>query len=306
MRRLPPFDALVALDSSLRHRSVTLAARELGLTQSAISHRLKRLERFMGTPLLRRSAHGLLPTRAGVALAEGLSDLLDQMAELRARARATAPGAALKVGLGAALAEHWLLSRLPELARTHPGIDLEIMIAESEAHARALDLDVQVLWRPAGQARNTSTQRVLFRETVFPVAPSHLLPQRKPLRNVQLLSRLPIVHKGRAGPDVGAEWSWDVWFQRLGVDGPVPGGLRFDGIATALSAAQRGLGLVLARSLLVADALAEGRLVRVLPATWDMPSSKVHLVKWPAALASDPRVRAFARWIADEAKATAC
>ncbi|MEM5734280.1 hypothetical protein AAEI00_21730, partial [Shewanella algae] len=81
---------------------------------------------------------GLAPTRAGVSLAEGLTDLLDQMAELRARARASVPGAALKVGLGAALSQHWLLSRLPEFARAHADIDLEIVIAESEAHARAL------------------------------------------------------------------------------------------------------------------------------------------------------------------------
>lgn len=304
MRRLPPFDALVALDCSLRHRSVTLAARELGLTQSAISHRLKKLERFIGTPLLRRTAQGLAPTRAGVSLAEGLTDLLDQMAELRARARASVPGAALKVGLGAALSQHWLLSRLPEFARAHADIDLEIVIAESEAHARALDLDVQILWRPADQARNTSTQRILFRENVFPVAPPHLLPRGKPLKDVQVLARMPIVHKGRAGPDTGAEWSWEVWFQRLGVEGPVPRGVRFDGIATALSASQRGLGLALGRSLLVADALAERRLARVLPSTWDMPSSKVHLVKWPAALAGDARVQTFTRWIAGAAKAT--
>ncbi|RTL62205.1 MAG: LysR family transcriptional regulator [Hyphomicrobiales bacterium] len=305
MRRLPPFDALVALDSSLRHRSVTLAARELGLTQSAISHRLKKLERFIGTPLLRRTAQGFTPTRAGVSLAEGLTELLDQMAELRARARASVPGAALKVGLGTALAQHWLLARLPEFASEHPEIDLEIVIAESEAHARALDLDVQILWRPADQARNTSTQRILFRENVFPVAPPHLLPRGKPLKDVHLLARMPIVHKGRAGPDVGAEWSWNVWFERLGIEAPVPRGVRFDAIATALSAAQRGLGVALGRSLLVADALAEKRLARVLPPAWEMPSSKVHLVKWPAALAGDARVQTFARWIAGAAKATA-
>ena len=60
----------------------------------------------------------------------------------------------------------------------------------------------------------------------------------------------------------------------------------------------------MARSLLVHDALADGRLVRVLPAKWDMPSSKAHLVRWPAALGTDRRVRSFVDWLVAEAKAT--
>ena len=71
MRALPPFDGLIAFDAALRHRSMTLAAAELGLTQSAISHRLKRLETFVGAPLLNRTGVGLLPTPAGTTLAEG-------------------------------------------------------------------------------------------------------------------------------------------------------------------------------------------------------------------------------------------
>jgi LysR family glycine cleavage system transcriptional activator len=61
----------------------------------------------------------------------------------------------------------------------------------------------------------------------------------------------------------------------------------------------------MARSLLVHDALAEGRLVRVLPPSWDMPSSKAHIVRWPSALIGDQRVRDFVGWVTAEAKATA-
>ena len=59
MQRLPPFDALVAFEAVLRHGSMTAAATELGVTQSAVSHRLRRLETFVGTPLLRRLRAGL-------------------------------------------------------------------------------------------------------------------------------------------------------------------------------------------------------------------------------------------------------
>ena len=60
----------------------------------------------------------------------------------------------------------------------------------------------------------------------------------------------------------------------------------------------------MARSLLVHDALKDGRLVRVLAPSWDMPSSKAHVVRWPAALMGDERVREFVRWVSRAADAT--
>jgi LysR family glycine cleavage system transcriptional activator len=304
MRALPPFDALIAFESALRHRSMTRAADELGLTQSAISHRLRRLEAFVGTALLERHNGGLESTAAGAALAEGLATLLDGMAELRARSRAAVAPATLKVGVGSALADYWLVRRLPGFAAAHAKIPVELTVVESERQARTHDLDLQVLWRPAATARASSTERLLFQEHVFPVSAPALLPRGKPLGNPTALARLPLLHKGRPGADSGAEWSWPAWFERLGL-GDAPGGLRFDTIGTTIAAALQGAGVVLARSLLVHDALADGRLSRVLPAKWDMRSSKVHVVRWPAALAGDTRVRAFVDWLTDEAHAMA-
>jgi LysR family glycine cleavage system transcriptional activator len=296
MRALPPFDALIAFESALRHRSMTRAAGELGLTQSAISHRLRRLEAFVGTPLLERQNGGLESTAAGAALAEGLATLFDDMAELRVRARAAIAPATLKVGVSAALADYFLVRRLPGFAAAHPKIPVALTVVESERQARAHDLDVQILWRPAATARASSTERLLFQEHVFPVSVPTLLPRGKPLRDTSALARLPILHKGV--PNSGAEWSWPAWFERLGL-GEAPPGLRFDTIGTAIAAALQGAGVALARSLLVHDALADGRLIRVLPATWDMRSSKAHVVRWPAALAGDARVRAFVDWLTD-------
>jgi LysR family glycine cleavage system transcriptional activator len=304
MRALPPFDGLIAFDAALRHRSMTLAAGELGLTQSAISHRLKRLEAFVGAPLLNRTGVGLLPTPAGITLAEGLGRMLDEMAELRARSRATVQPATLKIGLGSALADYWLVRRLPAFASAYPDVAVELFIIESDVQARALDLDVQIRWLPKASARATSTQRLLFDEMVFPVAIPPLLPRGRPLKDPGLLGTLPILHKGYVGRSDGAEWSWPVWFERLGITAPVPAGLRFDNLGTAIAAALQGSGVVLGRSLLVHDALAERRLCRVVSPSWDMASSKAHIVRWPAALANDKRVALFVAWVAKEAVKT--
>ena len=129
MIRLPPFDALVAFDAAVRHGSMTRAAAELGLTQSAVSHRVRRLETFMGTPLLRRHNTGLLPTSAGEAIVDGLSKLLDDFAALRTRCMVAAAPNRLRVGIGAALADNWLVRRLPDFAVTCPQTSIELVVA---------------------------------------------------------------------------------------------------------------------------------------------------------------------------------
>ncbi|BBK32200.1 LysR family glycine cleavage system transcriptional activator [Stella humosa] len=305
MQTRPPFDALIAFDAALRLGSMTLAAGELGVTQSAVSHRIRRLEAFMGTALLLRRNAGLAPTPAGAALAEGLTALLDDLAGLRSRCRAADAPDNLRVGVGAALAGNWLVRRLPGFAAACPGIAIELAVVENEAQAHAPDIDLRILWVPAAEARSTSTQRPLFQECVFPVCHPALLPAAFVPGDPALLSTLPLLHKGPAGRGTGAEWSWAAWLDRLGLP-PRPGDtLRFATIGTAIAAALEGAGAVLARSMLVHDALADGRLVRLLPDGWDMPSSKVHVLRWPAALSGDDRVRRFAAWLVERTAETA-
>jgi LysR family glycine cleavage system transcriptional activator len=304
MRTFPPFDGLVAFEAAARHRSMTLAAGELRLTQSAISHRLKKLEAFVGAPLLNRTGAGLSPTASGISLLGDIGRLLDDMSGLRARSRAAVRPAILKVGVGAALSHFWLVRRLPRFTASNPDLGLELVAVESEAHARAADVDVLVLWTQKAGARATSVQRLLFNEHVFPVAAPHLLPRGRSLSRPAALVDLPIIHKGPVGRNDGAEWSWPVWFERLGITARVPEAVRFSSMSLALAAAIQGAGVVLARSLLVHDALADRKLRRVLLAKWDMPSSKAHFIRWRPALAGDKRISRFADWISSEAERT--
>ena len=303
MRSFPPFDGLIAFETTLRHASVTRAAIELGLTQSAVSHRLRKLEDFVGAPLLIRQPSGVSATAAGTALSNGLAGVLDRMGELRALCRAAAPSSILKVGVGAALADYWLVRRLPDFAKANPGIPVEVTILEGDAHAPSTGLDVVVRWHQVSGFRATSTQRLLCREHVFPVCHPRLLPHRRSKYDPTLLRSLPLLHKGRAGEDSGAEWSWTTWFERLGFGRPPSAEVRFATIATAIAAALAGNGVVLARSLLVQDALKDGRLVRVLPPSWDLLSSKTQIVRWPAPMARDHRVTSFVKWVLQTAKA---
>lgn len=303
MRALPPFDALVAFDAVLRLGSMTAAAAELGVTQSAVSHRLRRLEAFIGADLLLRRRAGLEPTPAGAALAQGLSDIFEGMADLRQRSRSAAHPARLRIGLSAALAQHWLVRRLPDFSRRHPGIEIELVIftTRAQAEARGGDLDLRIHWVKPDEARNSTTQKLLFREQVFPVCAPALL--GKPLRDPTKLADLPLLYKS-AESGQGAEWEWATWFQRLGIKARARPRLHFAEIGLAIAAALEGSGVALGRSLLVHDALRDGRLIRPLGDGWSLPSSKVHLARWPAALSRNLRLRAFVDWLAAETAKT--
>lgn len=214
---------------------IEMSPRELGLTQSAVSHRIRRLEAFVGTPLLHRDGGGLVPTDAGKAVADGLSTVLSDMASLRARAGAAVAPDRLRVGVGAALADNWLVRRLASFASANPCISIELVVVENETPERVADLDHRILWVAAGSLKATTTQRPLFREHVFPVChPSLLASELAPVEPSVLL-RMPLLHKGPSGgATAGAEWSWSAWFKHLGLPGRPKERLRFAGIGPAI------------------------------------------------------------------------
>lgn len=299
MRRLPPFSPLVAFDAVMRHLSFTRAAAELGITQSAVSHRLAQVEKHFGTALFHRLNPGLTPTAAGLALAPALREALDRLADLDRHVRRPVAGrSVLRIGAGPALSRWWLVRRLPDFAASHPDIRLELMTVTTEAAGR--EVDAWLRWQPRDQARRTSVTRPLFGETVFPVCHPRLV------AHGETLADLPLLHKGRPEAQ-GAEWNWATWFARLSLDRSAtagPGDLGFDDIDTALSAAAEGAGVALGRSLLVHDALADGRLVRVLARDWDLPSAKAHVATWRPELIDDPALGQFVAWMVRETTRT--
>jgi len=295
-RRLPPFQPLLAFDAVVRHRSFTRAAAELGVTQSAISHQVRRLEQYFGTPLLDRRRPGVDLTGEGRALLPELTAALDTLGALDVHVRRAARQRRLRIAAGTALSTWWLVRRLPRFALQHPDIALEL----TPHDAGAEPADIRIAWVPGDEARQTTTQRPLFREQVFPVcAPALRPPQAAP---TALLS-LPLIYKDA---DRTSEWSWETWFRRFGLHYTRArgNGLQLGDIGLCLAAASEGAGVALGRSLLVSDAIADGRLARLFPDGPVMESRKVHVARWRAELSGDADTSAFVGWLADETART--
>jgi LysR family transcriptional regulator, glycine cleavage system transcriptional activator len=305
MAQMPPVDSLVAFEAALRLRSMTQAAIELGLTQSAISHRIRRLEAFMGTPLVHRHNAGLTATPAGETLVQELGSLLGELAGLKTRCLSVAAPERLQVGVDSALAHYWLLHRLPEFAQGHPDVSIELVMVDSDMADKSTPYDLRMLWVPKAELRATMTQRPLLTERVFPVCRPSLLPPGFVLGDASVLRKLPLVHKEVSGRSGGPEWSWSAWLERLALPPRPKQTLRFTSIGPAIAAAQEGAGVALARTLLVHDALVDGRLSRVLPTDWDLPCGKAYIMRWPRARVADTRVQRLVEWLSEKATETA-
>lgn len=294
MRRLPPFDELVTFEAVARHLSVTRAAQELCITQSAASHRIRRLEEHFGFALIQRTNGGLALTEAGRGVLPDLMAALEHLSHLERR-----EDRRLRVAAGSALCTWWLAGRLPAFMAQRPGVSVELAPVDS-IHSPVPEVDVRILWLAADDDLSRPRQAPLFVETVFPVCSPRLLPEGRPLRDAQQLLQLPLLHK--AGVATG-EWSWSVWLDHLGVK---EGALRrsvlsFADMSLVMSAAVDGAGVALTRSLLAHDMLAAGRLVPAVAGVRPMLSSKRHVARWPTSRASDPIVTAFIEWLVAQA-----
>lgn len=299
-RRLPPFGPLIAFDAVARHRSFTRAADELGVTQSAVSHQIRRLEDFLAVQLLKRLNPGIELTDDGAALHGELATLLDGMAGLEPGLRRRPRRQTLRLGAGSSLAAWWLVRRLRAFCALHSEIEIDFVPVESEAVGEP-PLDVRILWTTAAESRATSLQAPLFRERVFPVCAPSLLPRGRPLSDPVALNDFPLIQKAHTPT---GEWSWAWWFGKFGLKRGEPHGLVLGDMGLCLTAAVEGAGVAIGRSLLVADAISDGRLVPALATAPFVLSTKVHIARWRQDLVSDRNVKVLVDWLAQAAAET--
>jgi LysR family glycine cleavage system transcriptional activator len=310
MRRFPSFVGLVAFDAVARNGSFTEAARDLGVTQSAVSHQVKLLESYLGTQLIERKNPGMNLTLEGAALVVELEPLLSRLSRIGERRRLGSRTARrVRIGVGSALSSLWLARRIADLMDYIGPNEVDLVETAGNEPELPESLDLTVHWVPASKLQTSHSQQILFREDVFPVCHPSLIENRAP-RTLGDLTHLRLLHKrSPADYEGGPEWTWAAWFRLFGNDTePLPdlgkGSPHFTNIGTVLAAAMEGAGVALGRSLLVHDAIQDGRLVRALDASFCMPSSKVHVCKWHAGQDDDESVALVVQWFLEAGRRT--
>lgn len=286
--RLPPFSSLSAFDAVARHGTFTRAARELNVSQPAVSRRVAALEADLGTAVLLRDMRPLRLTPDGRRLFEVLRAGLSRLEEVVQDIRVNRPDRKIVLGVDPGFASYWLLPRLPRLQAAFADCSLRILTGDFTDDRDSVDLSIEF-----GPGRGESVGRILG-ENVFAVcSPGYLGARKRPLRLSELGEQRLLWLE-----DQHERWhSWQSWFAALGrpLRSKALKTVGFNDYSLVLGAALQGQGVALGWDGLVDQFLANGTLVRVSKES--VRSERGYYVSCP-----DPdnqRALAVARWLID-------
>jgi DNA-binding transcriptional LysR family regulator len=291
MAALPPMPNLLAFEAVARRRSFALAAAELHLTASAISHQIARLETHLAIRLFERSAHGVRLSPAGEQYLSRVSGALLAIAAATDDLRQGVSNS-LYVHCTPSLATEWLMPRLRLFAEAHPDISLNLSAAHTHSDFALGQVDLDI--RYGVPQWPDLVVEPLFEERIVPLASAAFIRKHRLKRADQLLG-VPLIQSNVSVVQ------WSDWFAAFS-DKRAPDRftLRFDRAHMSLDAAAQGLGVALESTTTGARLLAEGKLRPVL----GMDKScrvKAHFVVYPARHAKRAPVEAFLSWLHGEA-----
>lgn len=281
-----------------RRMSITLAAQDLCVTQSAVSRQIHALEERLGVRLFVRGYRSIAFTPEGARLFRTADASIQQLQDAMGALAPSGDRVPVTVTATIGVASLWLLPRLTRFQQRHPDVDVRIA-----ANNRVLDLrteGIDLAIRYSRQDAVPAGAMALFGEAVVPVAHPALRvgPLASP-RGVPAHVLLEYDDPGRP---------WLQWADRLAALGPAPvrprGVLRFNQYDQVIQAALAGQGIALGRLPLVAPMLDDGRLVAIDAADNTVAARHAY---WLVASSDEPRddVRTVMQWIRDEARSAA-
>lgn len=253
LHRLPPLDLLRGFVAVARRMSITLAAADLFLTQSAVSRQIRGLEDELGVALFERRHRGIALTPAGERLFRHADAWFDQLGEVLVSLRPAA--APVTVTATIAVTTLWLLPQLGRFQAAHPALDVRVAAGNrivADLQREGVDLALRYCTREQAPPQAEH----LFDERIVPVASPSLGLQR--VDGAAALGRLTLLEYD----DVARPWlQWSGWLQVAASASTEPlGRLRFNQYDQVIQSALAGHGVALGRAPLIAPMLADGRL----------------------------------------------
>ncbi|MDO8354307.1 MAG: LysR substrate-binding domain-containing protein, partial [Aestuariivirga sp.] len=284
---MPPLRALTAFEAAARLGSFRLAAGELGITRSAVSHQVKALEQRLGIQFFRRDARRAELTQAGQIYYPAIREAFDQIETQTRALRPTVNDNELTIQVYFTVALKWLIPRLHDFERRYP--DMKVRLSTSY-----FDWDFDEKHVDAGiiLARNKSPQhyyRPLFRSLLTPVCAPELMKGPNAIKTPQDLKKHKLLYVYTAEED------WHLWFEAAGVKGlKLSDRLAVDSYILAQEAALEGRGVAMTIGPFATEEIKMGRLVQPFPLLvphrhqWQFACNSEHRMK--------PKIKRFEDW----------
>ena len=253
--RLPSLNGVRAFEAAARHVSLKLAAQELGVTASAVSHQVRQLEGSLGVRLFARSNNGIELTEEGRRFFAVVMPALNTIAAAASGLHRDANEVVVRGSVSLAL--RWLIPRLGGFRQAHPSVRVRLETALTPT-APDDDVDIIIGYSRSGASKPGATP--LFEDTCVAVAAPAVAARLGGATPAEMMKSATFIS---ATPD---DWDWRKWVSHFGLAwGDVRLASRFDTDDAAWEASAAGLGLALASPRLIERELRGGLLAIVGP-----------------------------------------
>ncbi|HEY9329473.1 MAG TPA: LysR family transcriptional regulator [Streptomyces sp.] len=247
---LPPLNTLLPFEATVRHASMTAAARELHVTHGAVSRQVQNLERSLGVSLFERGTRSLRPTQEARQLAAVVRDALDQIDTAARQASRRAPTGPLTLSCEPTLLMRWLIPRLPDLAALVPDVTVHLSAGGGPVFFERDNLDLAIRRDDFPFPAEAHRTR-LFAERIGPVCRPDLAPRL----TAPGPAEVTLLHSGTRPQ------AWGDWKRITGTAVEPAAQQTLEHFYLTLQAAVAGVGAAIAPFAVVRDDLEQGRLV---------------------------------------------
>ena len=291
-RRLPSLNQLRAFEAAARHESIKMGAEELCVTPAAVSHQINGLELELNAALFQRKTRKIELTEEGSALSAQLGKSLDEIENAVSKARKSDLTGTLKITIAPFFGNRWLLPRLADFHKKHPGIEIKPSLSFDYVDLGNSGFDAAVRYG-AGDWDGMSCE-LICNDVVSPVcAPQLITGLQLPLSAQDILD-LPLACGGRWRED------WLAWAHASGSKIANPDKIiEYESRAFMFDAALSGKAVILADLRMTAADETAGSLVRLSQMKVERPQG-LYVVS-EAKPSPDPRLQVFKNWLEQQA-----
>lgn len=293
IERLPPLNAIRTFEVATRHLSFKDAADELCITSTAVSHRIRALEEWLGVKLFNRLTRSLELTKEGEAYAPLVREAFSLLTDASNALKRSSEGGDLLITSTMSFASNWLTPRLPGFYQSHEEFNISVTASDEAINLARSNIDVAIRYGEGGY--DDLHSQMLFTDLVTPVCTPAIA---ETITGPDDLLRLPRLDYRWAGFNE-RDPSWRKWFRAAGHPvAELPHAPVFSEEHMVLSEALAGRGVGLVGVVAAADAIQRGALV--CPFATALENRSYYFVCQPSSLHLR-KVRAFRDWIIAEA-----
>ncbi|MCP1200567.1 LysR substrate-binding domain-containing protein [Notoacmeibacter sp. MSK16QG-6] len=285
-----PLNPLRSFAVASRHKTFTAAAKELGVSQVAISRQIAILENFLDVSLFERGVRSAKLTEVGRAFGLEIAGLFDDLERATQRMISHETEGTVNLRVHPTMAHHWLMPKLTAFTRQYSDIRVRFDTKVEPLDFRGTHLDV-ALQLGAGNWRDARSRK-LWDEQVDVVCSQSYLDSIGGLEKPEDVTKGELLHSRYR------RRAWEFWARATEVDMDFNVGTDFETSLLTFSAAQQGFGLAIGQLGLLDDVIREGKLVR--PFDMRIPTGAAFHVIWPTTVSVSVKTRRFIDWLLDQ------